>query len=365
MWLFGGVLFVTVMTRPEWVYAAIPLSVLLLLMTPSGLRRRIAIHGLALVVAFYAVIGAFVYSNGPERGYGAFVVIPRIVALGKIFQYHMQDEAPPKYSSLTTRIDRYLAEGDDGPYTFASMYPEVSADNWKLAGEYSRATMRRAPHRYLWNTIKAMHTQTLPLWGFGRIEEDATLGDEVMYIRGWSDFVHFQYRRFPFVAIGWLACWVAALVGVLKSSRRLRLMAAVSFVGMYQLFVSTAGGYADWPRLFITMNSARIIILFTTLFLGLAYLAKAVERRLVPRLAPAGRPLWIAWISVGFVFAIGFAASSSERDPQFFRSAVEWMGDHPVLTVTSASLLAWLTVLVWRVNSSDSRSLQAQSQSVS
>src|SRR5205823_1812451 len=124
LWLVAGALLLALMTRTEWMYVAIPLFVMLVLSTRAlGIGRRLAIHGLAALAVFYGVVGLYIYANGPQNGYGPLVVIPRIVGLGKIFQYRMQDDAPQRYAEWTRRMDAYLAHGDQGPYVFAERYP--------------------------------------------------------------------------------------------------------------------------------------------------------------------------------------------------------------------------------------------------
>src|SRR5207249_3743471 len=108
-WLVAGALVMAVMTRTEWVYVAVPLFAFLLISTPGlGIRRRLTLHALAATVAFYGVLGFYTYANGPEKAYGPFVVIPRINGLGKVLQYRMQHDAPPKYALWTRRIDAYV-----------------------------------------------------------------------------------------------------------------------------------------------------------------------------------------------------------------------------------------------------------------
>jgi hypothetical protein len=289
LWLVAGVLMVALMTRTEWVYVAIPLFAFLLISTRGlGLGRRLALHALAAVVVFYGALGVYVYANGPGNGYGPFVVIPRIVGVGKIFQYRMQDAAPAKYDEWKGRIDAFLADDranpqglrDGGPYDFADLYPEWSAHFWRLSGEYSRDTILSAPGEYVWQTIKFADAAHKYHWGFGAIHEHRVFAGSLNALQAVSRQTYKTYRFFPLFAAGCLALWLVALIRWTGYHRRIHMIACLSFLGLYQLFVVTAGGYADWPRLYMTLNPTRIIVVLGPALLGLGLLARVVERRI-------------------------------------------------------------------------------------
>jgi hypothetical protein len=288
LWLVAGALLLALMTRTEWMYVAVPLFGFLLISTRGlGIGRRLTLHALAAVAVFYGALGLYVYANGPQNGYGPFVVIPRIVALGKIFQYRMQDDAPAKYAEWTRRMDVYLADGrvspqglrDGGPYDFAGIYPEVSANFWRLSGEYSRATILNAPGEYVWQTIKFADTANKYHWGFGAIHQHRIFAGSLNGLQAVSRQTYKTYRFFPLFAAGCLILWLIALIRWTGYHRRVHMIACLSFLGLYQLFVVTAGGYADWPRLYMTLNPTRIIVVFGPVLLGLGWLARVTAQR--------------------------------------------------------------------------------------
>jgi len=289
LWLVAGALLLALMTRTEWMYVAVPLFGFLLISTRGlGIGRRLALHALAAVTVFYGVLGLYVYANGPQNGYGPFVVIPRIVGLGKIFQYRMQDDAPARYAEWTRRMDVYLADGrvspqglrDGGPYDFADIYPEFSADFWRLSGEYSRATILNAPGEYVWQTIKFADTANKYHWGFGAIHQHRVFAGSLNGLQAVSRQTYKTYRFFPLFALGCLVLWLLALVRWTGYCPRIHMISCLSFLGLYQLFVVTAGGYADWPRLYMTLNPTRIIVVFGPALLGLGWLARVVAQRI-------------------------------------------------------------------------------------
>jgi hypothetical protein len=288
LWLVAGALMLALMTRTEWMYVAVPLFGFLLISTRGlGLTRRLARHALAAVAVFYGALGLYVYANGPKNGYGPFVVIPRIVGVGKVFQYRMQDDAPAKYDEWKGRINAFLGDGkvspqglsDGGPYDFADLYPEFSANFWKLSGEYSRDTILNAPGEYLWHTIKFADAAHKYHWDFGAIHQQRIFAGTLNGLQAVSRQTYKTYRFFPLFALGCLALWLLALFRWKGYHRRIHMIACLSFLGLYQLFVVTAGGYADWPRLYMTLNPTRIIVVFGPTLLGLSWLARVVEGR--------------------------------------------------------------------------------------
>ena len=288
LWLVAGALMLALMTRTEWMYVAIPLFAFLLISTRGlGLGRRLAFHALAAAAVFYGALGLYVYANGPGNGYGPFVVIPRIVGVGKIFQYRMQDAAPAKYDEWKGRIDAFLADDranpqglrDGGPYDFADLYPEWSAHFWRLSGEYSRDTILNAPGEYVWQTIKFADAAHKYHWGFGAIHEHRVFAGSLNALQAVSRQTYKTYRLFPLFAAGCLALWLVALIRWTGYQRRIHMIACISFLSLYQLFVVTAGGYADWPRLYMTLNPNRILVVFGPILFGVSLLARAIEPR--------------------------------------------------------------------------------------
>lgn len=264
-----------------------PLFGFLLIATRGvGIGRGLALHALAAVAVFYGVLGLYIHANGPKNAYGPFIVIPRINGLGKIFQYRMQDDAPAKYAEWTRRMDAYLANGqvsprglaDGGPYDFGDLYPKFSANHFQLAGEYSRATIVNAPGEYVWKTIKFADAANKYHWGFGAIHQHRAFAGSLNGLQAVSRQTYKTYRLFPLFAAGCLALWLIALIKWTGYYRRIHMIACLAFLGLYQLFVVTAGSYADWPRLYMTLNPTRIIVVFGPALLGLGLLARNVER---------------------------------------------------------------------------------------
>lgn len=283
LWLVLAALLVATMTRPEWLWATVPLAAMMVLGAAStGAARRLAVHALIATVAFYGVVGSYVYANGPENGHGPLVVIPRINLFGKIIQYRMHDDAPPRYDEVTRQIDAFLAENVEDPYIFAERHPAVRADHWLLAGEYARATIKSDPIEYSWKTVRIAHESTGYLETLGEIDRQGTFAGELELLEDVSTIVHRQYRYFPLVAAAWLALWLVFVLRRVPCPRGMHVVSAAAFLGLYQLFVVAASGYAGWARLHTSLNPIRAVVLFGSVLLAAEALARLVKRRAGP-----------------------------------------------------------------------------------
>ena len=353
LWLVAGALLLALMTRPEWLYVAVPLFAFIVI---SARRldvawRLMALHACAAVAVIYGIVGVYMYANGSEKSYGPFVVMPRVNSLGKIMQYRMQHDAPAEYADVTRRIDAFLARKDvAAPYEFIAENPDLGANYWRLAGDYARTTIRNAPFEYIQKTLELTHSATLYRRSFGGIDRTGPFSRELSYIETQSARVHDKYRYFPAIAIVCLIAWLGIVVRGYRAPRAVFMVAALAFLGLYQLFVVSAGAYADWPRLFTPLNPVRVIVIFASTLVALALLARVAESRaleLPPRHVRA--VLW-AWLGGMAALLLALIASPlTARLGSVGWSARAWLEVHPVGALTLLVLWGWLGLVVLRV----------------
>jgi len=352
LWLVAGALLLALMTRPEWLYVPVPLFAFMLISVRrlDVMWRRMALHACVAVFVIYGSVGVYMYANGSERGYGPFVVMQRINALGKIMQYRMQDDAPSKYTGVTRRIDAYLSgEGNGGPYAFIDQNPDLGANYWEPAGDYARATMQNAPFEYFWKTVKMAHTGTLYRRPFGEIDRRGSFGRELSYLESESVKIHDKYRYFPAFAIAFLIGWLGILVRGYRGLRGVCMMAALAFLGLYQLFVVAASAYSDWPRLFVTLNPVRVIVIFGSTLVAVALLARVAERRVLELPRHPRSVLW-AWLGgMGALLLAVIASPLTARLGPAGWSTSDWMRVHPIGALILLGLYGWMGLVVLRV----------------
>jgi hypothetical protein len=246
-------------------------------------------------------------------------------------------------------MDEYLAFENRGPYVFALRYPAISADFWKVGGEYSRATILNAPGKYLWKTIRFADSANKYRWGFGAIHQNRVFAGTLNYLQTLSTQTYSAYRLFPLFALGCLALWLFALFRWTGYHPRINMIAALAFLGLYQLFVVTAGGYDDWPRLYMTLNPSRILLVFGPTLVALGYLARIVERQAVPFLSQRAELVWWAWLALVTLVVVSFVvfAFNEGIGPVAWDSR-EWLRIHPARTIVLVVLVAWITLLTYR-----------------
>ncbi len=156
-WLTTALILLAFMTHPEWAYAPVLLfPFLLLVATRRGRFRRLVPHVIAAALLLYGVLGLYIYENATLNGYAGISVVQRINLLGKIMQYNMQNEAPPQYAALTQKINTYT--GPKSPYSFANVYPEVTANNWALPDAYATTIISQHPIEFAMKTSALFFT---------------------------------------------------------------------------------------------------------------------------------------------------------------------------------------------------------------
>ena len=159
------------------------------------------------------------------------------------------------------------------------------------------------------------------------MDRSGTFGSWLGYMEGVvAGEVHTTYRYFPLAAAACLAAWLFVLVRRKEYYARLTMIAALALLGLYQLFMSTAGGYADWPRLYMTLNPLRLIVTIGTLLIAAAATAPLIEAR-VTRMISRRASLAVGLIGAVELLAAGFIlAPPRETGSEGIRSrrSVRW-----------------------------------------
>ena len=212
-------------TKIEFLLLPVVLLVAVTLARPG--RRTVARAALATGV-IYALLGVYAIGNAIVNDYAGVSVIAPINRLGKVMQYRMQSDAPAEYAETTRAIDAYLSDEaaqlsrgtDPSPYALAARHPEISDNDWRLAGEYAFATIVNAPAEFSWKTLQLLF-------------EDAWV---------------------VLLAAGWLLLW--AIRGA-----RLTPIGLTSLLLLYDLVLTAVGGYTDFGRLHVASYSLRVLVL--------------------------------------------------------------------------------------------------------
>lgn len=263
LWATAACLVMLEMTRPEWIYLALPLCLWLVLVTFNRLRLRVQLpHVLAMIVLVNSVVGLYVYQNATQNHFVGVTVVQRINLLGKIMQYHMQNEAPPQYSGMMHLIDSYVSKGDLDPWhTFAAGYQPLNRDHLALGQQYAVAIVLRHPIQFtvdsfllLWRTFYPEPVQWYMNVHSG-LTPALTLWWQVSFWLLWV------LAAFPVVVL----LWVLYMVRQHHVSEGQSMLLTVCLLAMYGLTITTVGDYAVYSRLHTVFDPLLIVVVWGSL----------------------------------------------------------------------------------------------------
>lgn len=356
-WLVAILLLLTLLTRPEWVYAPVPLfAYLLFLAARRGKLRALLPHVIAALVLLYGVLGLYIYVNATENGYNGISFIQNINELGKVMQYQMQNEAPSQYAALTQKINIYLAAHPAGtPYKLqADGAPEMSANNWAISGQYANAVITTHPLEFGLKTIPLLFTSFNQLYAYESLDPQGHLYTPLRFIEVVSAGVQQSFRLFPFLVFVWfgLLFW--------RRTRRWRSMEmvwAIMLLAVYDLLLTSVGAYDDYMRFHIPFDPLVTLVVWGSVLMGLALCEPYILRGSV---CNSLFWLWkrIGWVWVGLVViglltlagsALVTGGASSFIHPQQW-SVVSLMEKRPLFLMGLAAVPLLVTFLAYRAS---------------
>ncbi len=249
LWLVAALLLLVFMTRPEWAYfPALLLGYLLFMAARRGQFRRLLPHALAALVVLYGLLGLFIYENSVQYGFTGITYIQNVNLLGKVLQYHMQNDAPPQYAAVAKQLDVILtypkARGLD-PYLVEPYYPALGQHYWSLAGSFSLAVIKAHPLEFALKSAPAV--VALPTdYSYSKLLVNGPFGWELYQI---ERVAHLLYKV-EITFLLWAVVWVALLCW--RRTTRLPMVEAAGalvLIVLYQLVIDALGVYVD-PRRF-------------------------------------------------------------------------------------------------------------------
>ena len=249
LWVIAALTLALFMTRPEWIYLPVPLfAYLLFIAWRRGALRRLLPHALVAVLALYGFLGLYVRANQAVTGCACLTSVQSINLLGKVMQYRMQDEAPPRYADMTRLVDSFLARGDDDPWNvIRANYPLLNRNFSALAGEYSTAIITAHPLEYLAKSlplVAQLLTDTTP---FRPLARQRAFWPLLLALDGLSRLAFVALLAlFPLGALSW---WWRLRRATADDHLLVETMAALALLAAYGLALSALGGYIYYPRL--------------------------------------------------------------------------------------------------------------------
>lgn len=265
LWIVAAVTLLLFMTRPEWVYAPVPLFAYLLIVAwRKGHFRTLVKHAALAVVALYLILGAYVTVNAVGNGYRGVSEVQNLNLFGKILEYQMQDEAPPEYADLTREVDAYVAAGNTLPNGFLYHHQDLVADHYQRLGAYSTAIIVRHPVEFVAKTVPLYIDMANAYRYWSHIDHSGRFAKYLLLLQPFSTGVHATYWLFSLVGILWLALFFWR-----PTSRRddVAAMSGLALLAFYEMALVALGSYglADMARIQVPIDPILLVIVWVTL----------------------------------------------------------------------------------------------------
>ena len=245
LWLVAMLMLALFLTRPEWMYLP-PLlfGFLLLIAYRRGMLRRLLPHAAAGLAVLYLALGFYIVANGVQNGYYGVTRVQTINLLGKVMQYHMQNEAPPQYAKVAEVVNQSVSRGITSPWAviFRGPYPPLRSGNYGLAAQYSTAIIKAHPIEFLGHSF-VLGWQSFLLIGPFRPIPPVFWLPAAMWL---STVALTALITFPVLAVMW---WVLLFRHRTAGSRMVEMMCALSLLAFYGLVITTLGTYTYYTRM--------------------------------------------------------------------------------------------------------------------
>ncbi len=349
-WLIMCLTLGLLMTRPEWIFVPLPLfAYLLVVARRRGELRRFLPYALVAVVLLNGILGLYIYANATENRVVGVTYNQRVNLLGKVMQYQMQNEAPPRYAEVAAIVNDYVSRGGDNPYELVRIYPPLAEDHWALAGEYAQAIVMRHPFEFLAKTVVVIFTSSVHYRAFSEFDAKVPVAHPPLQIQeSFSAYTARTYQFFPLFAFAWivLVFWRKAACLEMRET-----MGAVALLALYELVLIALGGYTDYDyaRLHVPVDPLVVVVIWGTFLASLPLWENALRR-----LRLAGRTIWLVWGAVlgvsvlgSMVFSWLSLGAAEAMNPQTWL-VVRLVVSHLPRLLTAVFLMALITFLAYR-----------------
>lgn len=273
LWLAMGILFILGMTRPEWLYFAVPFMLFSLLIAWNhGKLRHLLPHAVAASILFAGLCGLYLYGNA-QNGYVGFGQNQNADLLGKVMQYHMQNEAPAQYATITNEVNRYLAQGDTDPWHVIYSDPALLSNHYELAAAYGRTVILHHPVEFVADTIPLVFESLRATGPHQPIVVTGPFSGVLFTLQALAAAAQYTLLLFPFIAIAW---WLrlAYMLRLRRTDATTVAMAGLSLICGYDLAVTTLFVYTQYSR----MNAPIDPLMFVVVWGSIIYLGFRLAR---------------------------------------------------------------------------------------
>jgi hypothetical protein len=267
LWLVGGIALALLMTRSEWEYGFILLlAYLLLVAARHGRFLRLVPHAVLMAALFFGTVWGYSAMNQAQNGYNGLTKVVRINLLGKVMQYHMQNEAPPEYAWAAPLVDAYVQQGDLNPYDVLQGQPTLARNFDAPAGAYATAIIMHHPLEFLADSIPvAISSLGTQYYSLSKLDPSGPYFGLLHLLLSLSTSLYNWYGLFPLCALLWLLLLVWPHTARLRSTE---MMGGVILLALFGATLTTLSGYEDYPRLHTPYDPLMIVVIAGTVVIA-------------------------------------------------------------------------------------------------
>ena len=279
-WLSVVGLIFLLFTRPEWVLLPCVLFLFTGVVTrkraPMGAMVRRISGALAII---YLLIGGYITANAVVNHIPSLSSVSNMNLIGKVIQYHMQDESPAK-PALSRIYDHYMQRGETSPYRITQRAPVLAENYAQASADWARDIILHHPGEFLLKSVPFFFTSLYHYYPVGLEQKPAPgpFEQPIHVIFQVQQFLYTLNIFFPLCALAWL------VLCVYRKTRHIfavQVMGLLSLIVGYAVLITTLGGYyeTDYMRVHIVFGPLLMLVIWTSLLLGISQLGAFVFRR--------------------------------------------------------------------------------------
>ncbi|GCE27326.1 hypothetical protein KDA_28100 [Dictyobacter alpinus] len=266
--LFLALLF---FTRPEW--ASFPILLFAYLLWNGYRRSEFRSKLLSMVrvaIVLYALLAIYIGCNFFIHHYLGLTSVENMNLIGKVMQYHMQNEAPPGYEHIQRIIDFNVTHTHLSPYQLLGKHPELGRNNAQPVGDFARAIIWRHPFEFIGKTIPLLFESLTSYYPVSisasplNIPQHNWTEQAVSVLSSLHRRLYALNVLFPYGSIIWISllCWSRT-----RKHLSVQAMGLIVLTVWFALILTTLGGYylSDYMRVHIVFDALIIITIWGTI----------------------------------------------------------------------------------------------------
>lgn len=262
LWMVAVCALALLMTRAEWYLVPVPLFAYLLFIAHRENRlQRLLPHAALALMLLYGAVAGYVYQNAQVNHYAGLTSDENINLYGKITQYGMQNEAPPRFAAIARVTDYYVAQRHiKDPWVIFWSDPKLGVNNFSLMGSYARAIIYRHPVQFLVDSVPVAFGSLGQYAPFAHTNPAGPLARPLHIDMRLAVVTYYSNWLFPVCAAFWGIALVLSGKKWRVKRKQTEFISAVAFLATYDIVMTTLGSYNAYPRLHLGTDPLMLLV---------------------------------------------------------------------------------------------------------